>query len=583
MPDLDAAENHDPQPIGRSARFRSAMHGSWLRAICMLSPVTLALLAAGAGLVLRIDGLDRKSLWEDEVSTARRVALPSLGAVFDDLNESPFPPLYYALIWVWSRVWGIGDLSLRSLPALFGILALPATYLVWRPILGRRAAAWTIVLLALNAYHIYYSQDAKMYSAVWLLAVISCGALLNALAPVVSGRFKWLALYWFTTALLPLISFVGIVPIGVQVTFCLLLIWWRPERRWAVFDAATAMLLAVIPSLLIALPTAMKATSQGRGIDWIPSLTIAQVPRELSRYLGVLSLGYRSSSESPQGPLAEFLALAFAPCTALVAALLIVTMVTAMRRAETRTGYWWRSDNRPVKPEVFTFLAIWLVLPAIIAMMTTLMGRPFWGVPRYLFGSAPALMIWLGLALSTFKPRLAMCLALALIVPNLASITFDRTYCTRIPWRRLTGAIAGAAATLSPKNPTGNTTGPAEVELAIVALPGRKFDRSSLNYALQHGTNTPILVQADFLDISEAIARDLPFVVVMNLYMGSTQPDAMRPEVEQATGPTWACRRIFQEQTFQEPYTAMPTPYMRHSVEAWLCQPTSSTGVTGER
>ena len=581
MPDFEVANDPAVSQRGPGVLPQPARPRTWSRGFGVPLPMLLALLAAGAGLVLRIDGLDRKSLWGDELFTAHRIALPTLDAVIEDLNNSPFPPVYYALLWTWSRIWGFGDASLRSLAATLGILTLPATYLVWRPIVGHRAAAWTIVLLALNAGHINYSQDAKMYSAVWLLAVIASGSLLNAVMSVGSTQLKWLALFGIATAISPLISFVGVVPIGVQAAFGLILIRWRPERRGAVLDAAVVVVLAVLPSILLALPLAVERTTTGKGIDWIPSLSITQVPRELYRYLDVLSFGYRSSSESPGGLLPELLDWILIPCTAVVVGLLVLTLVPIDRRSTLNLSRWRRDKPNPIPSEVVAYLALWFLLPVAITMATSLVGRPFWGVPRYLFGSAPALTIWLGLALSRLKRTPAFCLAMALLTPNLACITFDRTYCTRTPWRQLATSLASSAAALSLEKdfrPTAIVSENSVLEdddatLVIVSLPGRTFNRDGLIHAWRHSATAPTRIQPAFIDIEEALIKGRPFVVIMVLYMGATSPDAMRGKVEQAIGPTWRCRPIFKEQVFEEPYTAMPTPYMRHSVEAWICLP----------
>ena len=46
----------------------------------------------------------------------------------------------------------------------------------------------------------------------------------------------------------------------------------------------------------------------------------------------------------------------------------------------------------------------------------------------------------------------------------------------------------------------------------------------------------------------------------------------MRQELEQVT-PGHACRQLYWQTFYQEPYTSMPTPFMRHSAEVWLCVP----------
>ena len=212
----------------------------------MNHPASLALLASlaiGVEMVLRLVGLTHRSLWLDEVMTRTSLAKPSVAEMLNNVEIS-LPSLYFLVVRGWIWVWGVNDASLRSPSALLGILCLPVTLLVWRPIIGRPAALWATILLAINAYHIDYSQDAKMYVAIGLLATISSGMFLR----VVFGRDSRRATsdpvcYGLSNALLPLINYVGIVPIVAQGLFGLVLAWWQPRRRWAVVDTGVVAIL----------------------------------------------------------------------------------------------------------------------------------------------------------------------------------------------------------------------------------------------------------------------------------------------------------------------------------------------------
>ena len=183
-----------------------------------------------------------------------------------------------------------------SLSAFYSLLTLPVTYITWRHLLGRRAMSWTLALLALSSYQIAYSQDAKMYSMLWLLATASSGCFLNALSGR-PGRAWWLAGYGFTTACLPLTSYVGIVPVLIQGIYGLALLVLKRGRALLVFDAGAIALAAMIPTTLH-LSSPLSAASNRTGISWIPGVTWTQVPWELCRFVGALLLGYRPSEEA---------------------------------------------------------------------------------------------------------------------------------------------------------------------------------------------------------------------------------------------------------------------------------------------
>jgi 4-amino-4-deoxy-L-arabinose transferase-like glycosyltransferase len=534
------------------------------------------------GVYLRVEGLNGKSLWGDEVLAYNDVSVPTIDALFDQLKLQPQAPLYYVTLWAWVRAWGLDDVSIRSLSTFFGLLTLPVTYLTWRHLLGRRAMAWAMALLALNSYHIAYSHDAKMYSMVWLLATASSGCFLNAVSGR-TGRAGWLVGYGISSACLPMVSYIGIVPLLIQGIFGAALLLLSPRRRWLVIDAGVVALAAMIPTTMY-LQTAVSAASERLGLGWIPALTWDRVPAGLYRFAGVLLLGYRPSDEEPAGAWGLLLAGVFGPCVAAATVMLVIATARSLgrRRAELHRS---EPDTVPgggdaTPPAVIAYLALWFIATVAGALAFSLAVYSLWGVPRYLFGAAPALVLWVGAALGGLRrQRLALGLGMTLIAVNLAVVVFGLTHYTRIPWREMARVIEDVAATavcleLSSGAKPDNGPG-ASTELSICTIRKHDFDQDCIAYALEHDPTTPARVHPEFVTIETALERRRPFVVLMVVYMGPTQPDGMRQDLEHAT-PGYACRQLYWQTVYQEPYTAMPTPFMHHSVELWLCVPRSS-------
>ncbi len=89
----------------------------------------LLLLAIFLGTAIRIYDLTEKSLWYDEVNgilVADGDAEEILGGNRVDVS----PPLHYLLLHYWVRAFGIGEAATRAFACLFGVLFLPAIYLV---------------------------------------------------------------------------------------------------------------------------------------------------------------------------------------------------------------------------------------------------------------------------------------------------------------------------------------------------------------------------------------------------------------------------------------------------------------------
>lgn len=142
------------------------------------------------GFVLRIFSLNQ-SLWLDEATTAL-VAQMNLNSFFNSFMIADFhPPLYYLLIRYWIIVFGNSEVFIRIPSVLFGVATIYLVYLIAKELRQK----WPLVpalFLATSGLHIYYSQEARMYSMAcffasliiwfyikqkWLLFSISVAAL----------------------------------------------------------------------------------------------------------------------------------------------------------------------------------------------------------------------------------------------------------------------------------------------------------------------------------------------------------------------------------------------------------------------
>lgn len=89
------------------------------------------------------------------------------------LRASNPRPLSYALNYYLVRPFTpLNEFGLRLLPALFGVLAIPAFYFVSRRLTGSRAALLGAVLLTISDLHVFYSQFARYWSLVILLCAV---------------------------------------------------------------------------------------------------------------------------------------------------------------------------------------------------------------------------------------------------------------------------------------------------------------------------------------------------------------------------------------------------------------------------
>jgi hypothetical protein len=178
----------DPTAAPRAARggservdFVPSERAPWLNAPGRGVP-TAGAVAAGAAIavavVLRFTA--RSPLWLDEAQTVTIARLP-LRHLASALRHDGGPPLYYALLHVWMRMFGTGVLAVRSLSALLGLAVLPVVWRLGHRIGGRDTAWSAALLLASSPFAVRYSTENRMYALVMLLSLVGVLVVLRSL------------------------------------------------------------------------------------------------------------------------------------------------------------------------------------------------------------------------------------------------------------------------------------------------------------------------------------------------------------------------------------------------------------------
>lgn len=123
--------------------------------------VLLALLA----FALRMYRLDFFSLRGDEAFTVLFVQKPLAQMWQETLTVEPNPPLLYFLLRGWIEVTGDSEFVTRFFSLFFGVLSVPLIYRASREIFDLRSVALiAALLLAVNPYQIWHSQDVRNYT-----------------------------------------------------------------------------------------------------------------------------------------------------------------------------------------------------------------------------------------------------------------------------------------------------------------------------------------------------------------------------------------------------------------------------------
>ncbi len=227
----------------------------------------VGLTLVGAG--IRFSTLGLQSYRHDEAVTAGRVLVASLPQTMERVwSGESTPPLYYLLAWLWMHPFGVHEVGLRSLSALFGTATIPVAYLIGRQLIGPRAGIAIAAIVAVDPMLVWYSQDARSYA---LLVFCSSVALLFFLRARGSGASRDLAGWAAFSALALASHYFAVFPLAIEAG--LLLLGTRPLRR--VLWALGAVALAGAALAPIALHQAA-----GKNNNWIASFALSGRLRE---------------------------------------------------------------------------------------------------------------------------------------------------------------------------------------------------------------------------------------------------------------------------------------------------------------
>ncbi len=126
-------------------------------------------------------------LWSDEANTVG-IATHSLTAIPGVLAHGGGAPLYFLVLHVWMRLFGTGAPAVHALSLLCGLATIPVAMWVGWSLLGRRGGYIAATLFAFNAYLTKYSEEARPYELLTLLALIAIGAFLHTFVLRRRGR-----------------------------------------------------------------------------------------------------------------------------------------------------------------------------------------------------------------------------------------------------------------------------------------------------------------------------------------------------------------------------------------------------------
>jgi mannosyltransferase len=148
--------------------FDAATRQRLYRLLPLIAPLIVMLLAAA----VRFHRLDHQSLWNDE-GNSLRLAQRTIPDLIAAARLDIHPPGYYITLKGWLLLTGDSEFALRALSAFAGVLTVACVYALGRALFAPGAGLVAALLVAINAFSVYYGQEARMYAALALLAAAS--------------------------------------------------------------------------------------------------------------------------------------------------------------------------------------------------------------------------------------------------------------------------------------------------------------------------------------------------------------------------------------------------------------------------
>lgn len=357
------------------------------------------------GTILRFYHLDFQSVWLDEIHTLNE-SNPnlSLSDLFNSLAASdPHPPLYFIILQFLFKIFGYSTLVMRAFSAIMGVMGMVAFYLLAKELMNKKVALFSIALLAVNYFHIYYSQEARMYVMMFTTTVLAFYFLIRFIkAPTLKtaflhGFFAVLMIYTHFFALFTLFSHYLIL------LFFIIKPYHQNGKKlfYLSFFSGITTLLLYLPSLRL-----FFVASERKSI-WIPLPTIDVYTQIFKDFFG--------QSE---------IVLYF------ISFLLISVFIKLFQQKNNSNTL-----LNPIKDKfLFSFFIvfIWVFITLLIPLISSFINLPMI-INRYFISILPAIILLLGIGLYYIKNNLVKGLLLTVIVVfSLTDLIVVKKYYTQI-------------------------------------------------------------------------------------------------------------------------------------------------------
>lgn len=238
------------------------------------------------GTIFRFYKLDNQSLWIDEIFTMNvSDTRNSFSFIYNFLkSHDPHPPLYYFLVHTFFLFFGYSTLVLKIFSATVGVLGIFSIYYLGKELVNKEVGTILAALTSMNYFHIYYSQEGRMYSLFFLTTSIALYTLSKFLK---NQNIKTTTFFVFGSLLMIYTHFLGVF---ILIGFYIILLTNFLKSKYNLkllkhsFLASVAVIILYIPSIIIVF------SNPNRDEIWIKPPTLKTFEFMFKEFFGYSSM-----------------------------------------------------------------------------------------------------------------------------------------------------------------------------------------------------------------------------------------------------------------------------------------------------
>jgi len=331
------------------------------------------------------------------------------------------PPLYYTILHFWIWIFGDSEFAARVPSALFGSFSIIAIYAVGRFLFNKNVGLIAAFILATSVFHIRYSQEARAYSLLAFLTLVSFYYYLKIES---SDRRLYVLGYLLSSILMLYTHYYGLLILAAQNIFFFSNYFKNHNlgaltlKKWRTSQIILGVLF--LPGFILLVKHAVAI----QGGFWLPEPTLLGILTLLGRYSGSVSL---------------FLLLLIFSLLSIIGLRQIKDKIGLKQRLKPILEY---SEKLSLSNSNRVYLLLlWLFIPIVLPYLVSLISTPIL-LYRYTIGCSLAfyLLAARGIDYIAIRKIILLIAALILVLSYFRIETYHKSV-NKYQWRETIGFI----------------------------------------------------------------------------------------------------------------------------------------------